>query len=276
MAMIESVEALAARVPDGALVAISKEPFVPMALARALIARQARDLHVVTVPVGRLAVDALIGAGCVATVETSGVSLSEYGQAPFFSAAVKEGRVRVKDATCPAVYAAMQAGEKGAPFIPIRGVIGSDLLKHRPDWKVIQNPFEADEDPIVLLPAIQPDVAVLHVAEADRFGNLWVGGLHHLKTIAHAAKRTVATAERIVEGNLAADPAKAPNLVSDLYVEAVAEAPGGAWPMDAPGFYGIDDAAMRAYAATARSASRGEGGEGWLDVITPAQAKAAQ
>lgn len=276
MAMIESVEALAARIPDGACIAIVKEPFVPMALARALIARRARDLHVVTVPVGRLAVDALIGAGCVAQIETSGVSLAEHGQGPFFSAAVRDGRVKIKDATCPAIYAALQAAEKGAPFAPIRGVLGSDLLTHRTDWKVIQNPFEQEEDPIVLLPALRPDVALLHVAEADRFGNLWVGGLHHLKTVAHAARRTVATAERIVEGNLAADPAKAPNLVTDLYVEAVAEAPGGAWPLEAPPLYGIDDAAMRAYVAAARAAVRGEGGDGWLDAITPVQAKAAQ
>jgi len=276
--MTETLElsALADRLPDGASVAVAKPPFTPMALARALIARRARDLTLVTVPTSDLFADALIGAGCLGAVETSGVTLGEFGPAPFFARAVREGRLTLRDATCPAIYAALQAGEKGVPFMPMRGILGSDLLPARPDWKTIQNPFAEDEDPLVLLPALRPDFAVMHVAEADRHGNLWVGGQHHLKTMAHAAHATLATAERIVDGDLREDPNRSANLVAPIYVEAVAEAPGGAWPQAAPPLYEVDASAMRAYAAAARAACKGEAGDDWLSVLTPPAARAAE
>ena len=111
----------------------------------------------------------------------------------------------MKDATCPALHAAFQAAEKGVPFMPLRGLIGSDVLKHRTDWKVIDNPFDGD-DPIVLLPAIKPQVALFHAPMADRDGNVWIGRQRELVTMAHAAERTVVTVEKIVDGNLLDDP----------------------------------------------------------------------
>ncbi len=250
--VVETVEALAGLVPDGAQVAMFKGQGAPMALIRALIRRRARGLRIVTVPTAGLAADLLIGAGCVESVETSGVTLDEFGLAPRFVAAVTSGAIRIKDATCPAVYAALQAGQKGAPFAPIRGLIGSDILANRPDFKVIDNPF-AENDPVVVLPAIRPDVALLHVAEADRFGNVWIGATPELKILAAASRATLATAERIVEGNLAEDPVKSLNTVSSIYVTAVAEAPRGAAPLAMPGIYPIDAAHMRDYAARART-----------------------
>ena len=220
---------LAARIPDGALISVAKEPNAPMALAREMIRRGTKDLHLVTAPTAGVFADALIGGGCVRIIETSGVSLGEFGPAPFFAEAVKSGAVEIRDATCPAVYTGLQAGEKGIPFMPIRGIIGSDILANRPDWKVIDNPFEASGDPIVLIPAIRPDFAVVHVSEADRFGNAWIGGRHELKMMAHAARCTLVTAERIVEGDLREDEAKSANLITPIYVEAIAEAPGR-WP----------------------------------------------
>ena len=92
----------------------------------------------------------------------------------------------MKDATCPALHAAFQAAEKGVPFMPLRGLIGSDVLAHRPDWQVIDNPF-GNDDPIVLLPAIKPDVALFHAPLADRDGNVWIGRQRELVTMAHAA-----------------------------------------------------------------------------------------
>ena len=85
--------------------------------------------------------DLLIGAGCVETLETSAVSLGEFGPAPRFTAAILAGTIRMRDATCPALHAQFQAAEKGVPFMPLRGLIGSDVLAHRPDWKIIDNPF---------------------------------------------------------------------------------------------------------------------------------------
>jgi len=152
---------------------------------REIVRRGLRGLHVICVPVGGLQPDILIGAGCVASIETSAVTLGEFGIAPRFSAAVRAGTLRVLDATCPAIHAALQAGEKGLPFIPLRGLLGSDLVVHRADWKVIDNPFQTG-DPIVLLPAIRPDFALFHAPLADRFGNVFIGRWRELLTMAHA------------------------------------------------------------------------------------------
>src|SRR5262249_44874148 len=139
------------------------------------------------------------------TLETSAVSLGELGAAPRFAAAVAAGAIRMLDATCPALHAGLQAAEKGVPFLPTRGLLGSDVLAQRPDWRVINNPFGHD-DPIVLVPAIKGDVALIHAPMADRDGNVWIGANRELATMAHAAARTVVTVERLHDGNLLDDP----------------------------------------------------------------------
>ena len=148
-------EALAV-IPDGCVLAIPRESTgVAMAATRALIRRGVKRLNLVALPTSSLQADILIGAGCVESIETSAVSLGEFGLAPRFTAAVMAGTIKMKDATCPALHAGFQAAEKGVPFMPLRGLIGSDVLAHRPDWKTIDNPFDSN-DPIVLLPAIRP------------------------------------------------------------------------------------------------------------------------
>jgi glutaconate CoA-transferase subunit A len=105
-----------------------------------------KKLYLVALPTSSLQADLLIGAGCIETLETSAVSLGEFGPAPRFTAAVTSGTIKLKDATCPALHAALQASEKGVPFMPLRGLIGSDILKYRDDWKVIDSPFgESDQ-----------------------------------------------------------------------------------------------------------------------------------
>src|SRR5688572_22888041 len=127
-----------------------------MEVVRGLIRKKARSLKLLGVPVLGLCADLLIGAGCVAEVESSAVSLGEAGLAPRFTEAVEKGEIVVRDATCPAVHTALQASEKGVPFMPLRGVLGSDLLKTRADWRVLPNPFSGKEDPILFIPAIAP------------------------------------------------------------------------------------------------------------------------
>jgi glutaconate CoA-transferase subunit A len=254
MSRIESLEALAARVPDGALVALPPDTSLcPVALVRALIRRGVRDLRLVGVPVSGFATDLLIGAGCVAALTTSAVTLGEAGLAPRFTAAMRAGGLRLTEATCPAVHTALQAAEKGVPFLPLRGMIGTDLLADRPDWRVIDNPFADAPDPIVLVPALAPDIALIHAAMADRFGNVWVGRRRELATIAHAARTTLATAERIVEGDLMQDERLAPGVISSLYVSAVAVAARGAWPLGLLDLYAADAAHLDAYAKAART-----------------------
>ncbi len=251
---LDSLDALAARVPDGAFVALPPDnSLCPVALVRALIRRGVRDLSVLGVPISGFATDLLIGAGCVASLTTSAVTLGEAGLAPRFTAAMKAGALHLTDATCPAVHTALQAAEKGVPFMPLRGMIGTDLLPQRPEWKVIDNPFADAPDPIVLIPALAPDLALIHAAMADRFGNVWVGRRRELATIAHAARATLVTAERIVEGNLMEDERLAPGVISSLYVSAVAVAERGAWPLGLLDLYGADAAHIDAYAKAART-----------------------
>ena len=249
------LDRLAGRIADGATLALPPDySFVPMAAVRALVRRPARDLQLVTVPQGGIAADLLIGAGCVASIETAAVSLGELGNAPRFAAALESGRLAIRESTCPAIHAALQAAEKGVPFMPLRGLIGSDLLKVRPDWQVIENPLaEGGGDPIVLLPALRPDVALFHAPHADELGNVWLGTRRELVTMAHAARETLVTVEEVRPGNLLADETLAAGTLPALYVTALAEAPQGAWPMGLAGRYEPDRAHLAAYAQAAAS-----------------------
>jgi glutaconate CoA-transferase subunit A len=260
---------LAARIPDGALIGLPPDySLVAMDAVRALIRRKARRLRLLGVPQLGFCADLLIGAGCVAEIETSAVSLGEAGLAPRFTEAAEKGEIAVRDATCPAVHTALQAAEKGVPFMPLRGVIGSDLLKHRSDWKVIDNPMRSASDPILLVPSITPDVALFHARWADDAGNVWIGRRRELATIAHASRGCFVTYEEKRAGDMLEDELLAPGVLSALYVTALAHAPRGAWPLGVPGVYGIDDAHLMRYAKAAKTR---EGFQRYVDefVCTP-------
>ena len=251
-----STDDLAARVPDGALVALPPDNSLsPCELARALVRRRARGLRLIGVPVSGFATDLLIGAGCVVSLQTSAVTLGEAGTAPRFVAALAAGSLEVLDATCPAIHTMLQAAEKGVPFMPLRGVLGSDLVAYRPDWRVVQNPFAPGEDPILLLPALVPDIAMFHAVCADGEGNVWVGRHRELATIAHAARASLVTVERVVHGSLLDDERLAPGTISATYIDAIAVAPHGAWPLGLLDEYAADSAHIAEYARLARSES---------------------
>jgi len=259
--LAKSIDDAIAPIVDGCMLVVPREVSgVPMAATRALIRRGVRRLHLVALPTSSLQADLLIGTGSVDTLETSAVSLGEFGPAPRFAAAVISGTIKMKDATCPALHAALQASEKGVPFMPLRGLIGSDVLKYRNDWKVIDSPF-GNDDPIVLLPAIKPDVALIHAPMADRFGNVWIGRQRELATMAHAANKTIATVERIHDGNLLDDPTLAAGTLPGFYVESVAVAERGAWPLGLPDFYAADPEHLAEYARMAATA------EGFADYL---------
>jgi glutaconate CoA-transferase subunit A len=248
------LEELAAQIRSESCIAVPSDAGgVAMAATRALLRGSARDLHLLGVPTSGLQADLLIGAGRLRCAEVSAVSLGEHGLAPRFSQAVKDRTIKVLDATCPAVYAALLASEKGVPFMPIRGLIGSDILRHRTDWSVIQNPVVAEIDPIVLIPAIRPDVALFHAPLADRYGNVWVGMRRELMSMAHASAASLITVESVQESNLLEDPLRAPAVIPAIYVTAVSHAPMGAWPLGLYGHYAPDDAHLGAYAKAARS-----------------------
>lgn len=251
---VVDLDDLAGRISDGASIAIPPDySGCAMAAVKALIRRRVRNLHLIGVPSGGFQADWLIGAGCVASVEAAAMTLGEYGLPPRFAAALREGGLAMKDATCPVIHAGLQAAEKGIPFMPLRGVLGSDLLKNRPDWKVIDNPMADGGDPILLTPAITPDVALFHAARADRHGNVWIGVRRELMLMAHAARATLVTVERIDDTDYLSDDTIAPGTIPALYITALAVAPNGAQPIGLPGVYAPDGDALAAYAAAARS-----------------------
>ncbi len=248
-----SLDAMAASIPDGAMIALPPDNSLPsVALAKALIRRGAKRLRLVGVPISGFATDILIGAGCVEEVQTSAVTLGEAGFAPRFSAALKAGQLRILDATCPAIHTMLQATEKGVPFMPLRGLIGSDILANRPDWKVVESPFGTGEK-ITLLPALNPDVAVFHAAMADSAGNVWVGRRRECATIAHASKRALVTVERVVEGNFLEDERLCPGAINATYISGYAVAMRGAQPAALLDEYGFDTQYVMDYARAAKT-----------------------
>lgn len=261
--MITTVQRLADAIPDGALLGVPPDySGVAMAVTLELVRRGARDLRLFCLPQGNMHVDILVGAGCVAEVETAAVTLGEHGPAPCFNRAVESGRIVVKDTTCPALHAALTATERGVPFLPVRGLLGSDLLKRRADYRVVDNPFARTGDPIVLVPAVRLDAALFHAPRADGDGNLWIGRRRELATLAHAAERSFVSVDDVVDGSFFETETKAAGALSGLYVEGIALAPGGAQPLGLGDHYEADAAALAAYARAARTE---EGFEAWLE-----------
>ena len=268
-----SPDDIAGEIPDGALLALPPDYSMPaMAVVRSLIRSKKRNLRLLGVPVLGLSADLLIGAGCVAEVHSSGVSLGEAGLAPRFTQAAEKDEIKVVDYTCPAVHTALQASEKGVPFIPLRGVLGSDLIAGHGDWRVEQNPFNGEQDRILLVAAIAPDVALFHARWSDAAGNVWVGRRRELATIAHAAKRAYVTVEEERPGDMLEDELLAPGVISGAYVTGTALAPRGAWPLGVAGVYGIDDAHLTHYAKAAKTR---EGFQRYLDEFVWQKAKSS-
>ena len=260
-----SLEELVEPIHDGATLAVPPDySGVSVAATRALIRRGVRDLEVIGCPQTGFQTDLLIGAGCVSAVQSAGVSLGEVGLAPRFREWTQQGRLRMLDATCPAIHTGLQAAEKGLPFMPIRGILGSDLVGIRDDWQVIDNPFTPG-DPILLVSAIRPDVALFHAPLADRAGNVWIGIRRELMLMAHASRAALVTVEALHEGNLLEDPIYAAGTIPHMYVTGVVASPGGMRPL---GFFGddsvTDTAALTRYAQMAQTQ---EGFEAYLREI---------
>jgi len=253
---ITTLDDLVNRIPDGCLLAVPKdESGVAMEATRAIVRRGIKNLHLLCVPTSGLQADLLIGAACIATVECGAVTMDEFGLAPRFRDAVENGKIRIIDSTCPAIYAALQAAEKGSPFMSLRGILGSDVQAHRKDWRVIDNPFSEATDPVLLIPAIKPDIALFHARLGDAHGNVWVGNKRELVIMAHAAATALVTVEEIFDGDLVADERYAAGTIAALYVNAVAPAENGSWPLGLAGRYKADSGHLKNYVSIAKSDS---------------------
>lgn len=185
-----------AGIPDGASVALGRP--AALVLVEELVRQGRRDLRLVGVPTGGRAVELLIEAGCAASLESSGVDLGEQGMAPAFSAAVESGALRMVDSTCPAMLMALQAGASGVSFTPVRGLLGSDLLRRRSDFQVIDDPYRPGER-VVLVPAIAPEFALLHGRRADPDGNVVIGIDYDDRLVAAASGHVVYSVEAVRE-----------------------------------------------------------------------------
>jgi glutaconate CoA-transferase subunit A len=249
-----TLEDLASRISSGSKLAIPVDyGGVSMAMTQPILQAGISNLDLVCVPTGGLQADILIGAGRVRSLETSAITLGEAGGAPCFSRAIKSSTLKMKDSTCPAIHAGLLAAQKGAPFQPIRGLIGSDVLRNRPDWKLIQNPFSVEHDEIVVVPPICPDVSLFHAPLADRKGNVWVGRRKELAAMAYASKSTIVTVEKITDQDLFAEEEMTAGIIPSLYVDGVACARKGALPYGLWGQYPTEIDDIKRYAALAKS-----------------------
>jgi glutaconate CoA-transferase subunit A len=230
----------------------------PMALLRALVRRGVRGLTVVSPPSG-LDVDLLVAAGCVRALITPYVGGETLiGIGPAFRRAVERGELEVIDYDTGMFTAGLKAAIQGLPFMPWRGGVGTSLPQVNPHIKVFQDPLEGQ--PLVAVPPIRVDVALIHAAYADRYGNVQhVGSPMMDRLLASAAERVVVEVERLV-GNerVRAEPHR--TTIPAHRVTGVVLAPYGAHPTSSPGFYVIDREHLAGeYIPAAQALYRGDG-----------------
>ena len=249
-----TVKDIAKEVKDNCLLGIPADySGVPMSVTIEIIKNNTKGLRLYCLPLTTIQGDMLIGAGCVGEIETAAVTLGEYGQAPRFQDAIENSKIKIKDSTCPALHAQLQATEKSVPFMPLRGILGSDLYKNRNDWYVINNPMSSktNDEKIVILPAVQLDILIFHASKADINGNVQIGRRRELATLAHASKKVYVTVEEIVDEDFFDSELKAAATLPSLYVDGISLAKNGAWPCGLTDYYDIDTNEMSKYAKAA-------------------------
>jgi glutaconate CoA-transferase subunit A len=137
----------------------------------------------------------------------------------------------------------------GVPYVPIVGLVGTDLLKRREDMVIAIDPFDGKTKTVVAK-ALRPDVAVFHAQKADRQGNVSCGYDAEVVTLAEASKHVIVTAEIIVERLTEKEATGA--FIPGIHVDAVAHAPFGAHPAGCVGLYGPDKVHMAQYVAASQ------------------------
>ncbi len=167
-----SLSEAAAFVHDGDIVAVGGNLSArePMAMIRELIRQGKRNLHTVGGAHG-IDIDLMCAGGIVGTVQNSFVGLeADFGLAPNFRRSVENKAVKVKETDCVAILAQLRASQMGVPFMPTPPVRGTDILEGNPEVYLFQCPFTGEK--INLLPAIKPNVAIIHAHKADPLGNI--------------------------------------------------------------------------------------------------------
>lgn len=216
----------------------------PMPIIRGLIRRKIKNLTVIGAATAGLEIDMLIGAGCVKKVIAPYVGAELY--APIghcYRRAAERGEIEVYETTEYLLYSQLDAAARGLGFLPWRGGVGTDLPKLNPDYVPFNDPINGE--PYLAAPALHAHWAIIHVGQADEFGNGQHGGARFGdRLLSRAAERVILTAERIVPNS---EIRKDPWATSIAYADAVVEAPYGCHPYASHGFYVEDEEAIRAY-----------------------------
>jgi glutaconate CoA-transferase subunit A len=257
-------DAVARFVPDGASVCMGAalEALTPFAAGHELIRQGRRDLTLIG-PISDILFDQLIGAGCVRRVIAAWVGNVSAGLGHNYRRAVEQrlpAPIEVEDHSNLSIAFALHAAALGVPYLPTRSLLGTDLPRSNPSFKPAADPWSGA--PLLLVPAISPDVAILHVQRADEEGHAHVWGtLGVTRPAAFAAKRVILVAEEIRPRALVlSDPGLV--LIPTLKVAAVVHEPFGAFPSPVQGHYGRYHDFYQRFHEESRTV---EGFRGWLD-----------
>jgi glutaconate CoA-transferase subunit A len=238
-------------IENGMTIAIGQP--TPMALVRSLIRRGVKDLTVVD---AGFSLDLLIAARCVRKV-VSYYTGGGFGNpvTPAFRRAAERGEIEVWECEEGILCAGLQAAAQALPFLPWRGGVGTSIPEVNRDLKIFRDPINGET--LIAVPPIKPDVAILHAAHADAYGNVQhIGGPGWIDLFMYrAANRTIVQVEKIISNEeVRADGWKTTIPAAD----AIVRAPYGAHPFYSRGFYVQDNDHLREYNDAANSAARGD------------------
>jgi glutaconate CoA-transferase, subunit A len=242
-------DAIAANVHDGDTIALEGfTHLIPHAAAQEIIRQGRRDLTLVRMTPD-MAYDWLIGAGCARKLIFSWGGNPGVGSLQRFRDAVEKGwphPLEIEEHSHAGMATRYSAGASGLPFGVLRGYVGTDLMEHtKQSIRMITCPFTGEE--LCAVPALNPDVTVIHAQRADKAGNVQICGLIGIqKEAVLAARRSIVTVEEIVD---TLPPTPGAVVLPAWVVSAVCLVPGGAHPSFAMGFSDRDNAFYKAWDA---------------------------
>ncbi|HWQ75868.1 MAG TPA: CoA-transferase [Syntrophomonas sp.] len=179
----------------------------------------------------------LMTYGCVDAIHMSYMGAEMRGSDKNYARLIKTDPGRILSHWSHGAMAlGFKAAQLGTPFLAAKQLLGSDLIQNNPFIKIIDNPMREEKDPVCLIPALFPDICIIHVQEADRYGNAVIKGpaVNDI-ALAAACRRVIVTAERIVPEMKIREESSA--CIPFWYVDAVVDLPYGALPGSCPGHY---------------------------------------
>ncbi len=267
--LVDLSEAIAALVRDGDSVQLGSglETAIPFAATFELIRQRRQNLHMIS-PISDASTDMLVGGGCVTEVSASWIGNVSGGLGHNYRRAVEKGEphsIKVNDYSNLSLAMALFAGAYGLPYAPVKSILGSDILKSNANLRSAENPFAEGSEPVVLVPALRPDVSIHVVQRADKHGNnhYW-GSSGVAKEAALAAEKVILIAQEIVEPEvIASDPSRV--LVPGFRVDAVCHVPFGTHPSPLTGYLKRDNEFFNDYHKGSRDPEHyAEWAEEWI------------